>query len=207
MTINEVRAADPNQAPRQAPRHTGTETIRNLPNAVTIVRTVGAVAIGAYAVSSHSLLLLGIAYAVYWLGDMADGWVARRLDQETRIGAVLDIVSDRACTALLCVGLLAHLPVIWPVAVLFLLSFMVLDTMLSLAFLYWPLSSPNYFHLVDRRVWQLNWSPVAKAANTAGVVVAVALGAYVVAFVVAAAVVAVKLWTARRISELLREQA
>jgi phosphatidylglycerophosphate synthase len=199
MTSNQVRVT--------GPQRTDTETIRNLPNAVTIVRTMGAVGIGAYAVSSQSLLLLGVAYAVYWLGDMADGWVARRLDKETRIGAVLDIVSDRACTSLLCVGLLAHLPVIWPVAVLFLLSFMVLDTMLSLAFLYWPLSSPNYFYLVDRRVWQLNWSPVAKAGNTAGVVVAIALGAYVVAFLVAAVVVAVKLWTARRISELVREQA
>ena len=61
-----------------------------------------------------------------------------------------------------------------PLAVVFLLSFMVLDTMLSLAFLCWPLVSPNDFHLVDHRVWRLNWSPLAKAANTAGVVVAIA---------------------------------
>src|SRR4029450_3668780 len=64
------------------PRRTGSETIRSIPNAVTLARTGGAVGIGAYAVSSHSLLLLGIAYGVYWVGDMADGWVARRLDQE-----------------------------------------------------------------------------------------------------------------------------
>ena len=32
--------------------------------------------------------------------------LARRLGQETRAGAVLDIVCDRACTAVLCVGLL-----------------------------------------------------------------------------------------------------
>ena len=73
-----------------------------------------------------------LAYAVYWLGDILDGWLARRLDQETRLGAVLDIVSDRACTALLCAGLLAHLPGAWVLAVAFLLSFAVLDTMLSL---------------------------------------------------------------------------
>ena len=64
-----------------------------------------------------------------------------------------------------------------PVAVVFLLSFMVLDTMLSLAFLCWPILGPNDFHVVDRRVWLLNWSPPAKAANTAGVVGALAIGA------------------------------
>lgn len=187
-----------------APRRTAGEPLTTVPNLITLARTFGAVGIGAYAVASHSLVALALAYAVYWIGDMADGWAARRLDQETRVGAVLDIVSDRACTSLLCVGLLDHLPVIWPVAIVFLLSFMVLDTMLSLAFLCWPIASPNYFHLVDRRVWRLNWSPVAKAANTAGVVVAVALGAYVAAFVVAAAVVVVKVWSAARVSELLR---
>lgn len=187
-----------------APRCTAGEPLTTVPNAVTLARTFGAVGIGAYAVASHSLVLLAIAYAVYWIGDIADGWLARRLDQETRTGAVLDIVSDRACMGLLCVGLLDHLPAIWPVEIVFLLSFMVLDTMLSLAFLCWPIASLNYFYLVDRRVWQLNWSPVAKATNTAGVVVAVALGAYAAAFVVAAAVVVVKVWSAARVSELLR---
>ena len=99
-----------------------------------------------------------MAYVVYWIGDMADGWAARRLGQETRLGAVLDIVSDRACTSVLCVGLLTQLPAVLPLAVVFLLSFMVLDTMLSLSFLCWPLVSPNDFRRVDRRVWLLNWS-------------------------------------------------
>ena len=63
---------------------------------------------------------------------------------------------------------------------------MVLDTMLSLAFLCWPLVSPNDFHRVDHPVWLLNWSPAAKAANTAGVVAAIALGAYAVGLAVAA---------------------
>ena len=62
--------------------------------------------VAASATSRCSVL----AYAVYWVGDILDGWSARRLDQETRLGAVLDIVSDRACTSVLCVGLVAHLP-------------------------------------------------------------------------------------------------
>jgi phosphatidylglycerophosphate synthase len=178
-------------------------TVRTVPNVVTVVRTVVAVALGAAAVASGDLSLLATAYAVYWVGDMLDGWSARRLGQETRLGAVLDIVSDRACTAVLCTGLVAHVPGVVPLAVVFLVSFMVLDTMLSLAFLCWPVLGPNEFHRVDRRVWQLNWSPVAKAANTAGVVAAVLLGAHAAGLVVALTVVGVKLWSARRVLDLL----
>ena len=87
--------------------------------------------------------------------------------------------------------------------VVFVLSFMVLDSMLSMAFLCWPVLSPNYFHVVDRRVWQLNWSPLAKAANTAGVVGALALELYAVAFAVAVVVLGVKVWSARRVVQLL----
>jgi phosphatidylglycerophosphate synthase len=174
-----------------------------VPNVVTVTRTVLAVLLGATAVASGDLLLLAVAYGVFWAGDIADGWSARRLGQETRAGAVFDIVCDRACTGILCVGLLASVPSALPVVVVFVLSFMVLDSMLSLAFLCWPVLSPNYFHVVDRRVWQLNWSPPAKAANTAGVVGALALELYAVAFVVAVVVVGIKIWSARRVIRLL----
>ena len=130
---------------------------------MTVVRTVVAVGLGLVGVATGDLAVLAVAYAVYWVGDILDGWAARRLGQETRLGAVLDIVSDRACTSVLCAGLVAHVGGVVPVAVVFLLSFMVLDTMLSLAFLCWPLVGPNEFHLVDHRVWRLNWSPPAKA--------------------------------------------
>jgi phosphatidylglycerophosphate synthase len=174
-----------------------------VPNVVTVIRTVLAVLLGANAVASGDLTLLAVAYVVFWAGDIADGWSARRLGQETRAGAVLDIVCDRACTGILCVGLLASVPAALPVVVVFVLSFMVLDSMLSLAFLCWPVLSPNYFDVVDRRVWQLNWSPLAKAANTAGVVGALALELYAVAFVVAVVVVGIKIWSARRVIRLL----
>jgi CDP-diacylglycerol--glycerol-3-phosphate 3-phosphatidyltransferase len=174
-----------------------------VPNVVTAVRTVLAVLIGATAVARADLGLLAVAYAVFWVGDIADGWTARRLGQETRAGAVFDIVCDRACTGILCVGLVASVPSVLPVVAVFVLSFMVLDSMLSMAFLCWPVLSPNYFFLVDRRVWQLNWSPLAKAANSAGVVGALALGADAVAFAIAVAVAAVKLWSARRVVRLL----
>jgi len=176
---------------------------RTVPNAVTLVRTVLAVLIGAIAVANGDLILLAVAYGVFWVGDIADGWSARRLGQETRAGAVFDIVCDRACTGILCVGLVASVPSALPVVVVFVLSFMVLDSMLSMAFLCWPVLSPNYFHIVDRRVWQLNWSPLAKAANTAGVVGALALELFSVALAVAVVVLGIKLWSARRVIRLL----
>ena len=177
--------------------------LQTWPNLVTMLRTTAAVVLGGWAIASLDARVSVIAYAVYWLGDMLDGWLARRLDQETRLGAVLDIVSDRACTTLLCVGLLVHLPRAWVLAVAFLLSFAVLDTMLSLAFLCWPILGPNDFHLVDPVVWRLNWSPLAKAANTAGVVVAIALGWYAIGLVVVLVIGAVKMWSAARVLRML----
>ncbi|MFE0529577.1 CDP-alcohol phosphatidyltransferase family protein [Micromonospora parva] len=176
---------------------------RTVPNYITAVRTVAAVAVGVVALVSGSVTLMAVSYGIYWIGDMLDGWAARRLGQETRAGAVFDIVSDRACTAVLCGGLVALVPEVAVVVVVFLLSFLVLDTMLSLAFLCWPVLSPNYFHTVDRRIWAWNWSPMAKVANTAGVIGAIAFGQYRLALGVAVAVVAVKLWSVAAVVRLL----
>jgi CDP-diacylglycerol--glycerol-3-phosphate 3-phosphatidyltransferase len=181
-------------------------SIRTVPNIITAVRTAAALAVGVAALVSGSWALLVAAYGCYWLGDVLDGWSARRLRQETRVGAVFDIVSDRACTAVLCLTLVTLIPETAVVAVVFLLSFMVLDTILSLAFLCWPLVSPNNFHLVDRWVWALNWSPPAKAVNTAGVIVAIAFDQYLLALGVAVTVLAVKLWSAAAVIRLLGRQ-
>lgn len=177
--------------------------LRTVANLITAIRTVASVGVGVAALVAGSVGLLAVAYGIYWLGDVLDGWAARRLGQETRAGAVFDIVSDRACTAVLGAGLVALMPDVAVVALVFLLSFLVLDTMLSLAFLRWPVLSPNHFHLIDRRVWALNWSPGAKAANTAGVIGAIACGQYRLALAVAVAVVGVKLWSAAAVVRLL----
>jgi phosphatidylglycerophosphate synthase len=181
----------------------GPGSLRTWPDLVTLVRTILAVGVGALGVARADLALIATAYAFYWIGDIADGWLARRIGQETRAGAVLDIVCDRACTSLLCVGLLAQLPAVLPVAVVFLLSFMALDTMLSLSFLCWPVLGPNYFGRIDRQVYRLNWSPPAKALNTAAVVLLVVTGLYAAALVVASGVVGMKIWSALRVARLL----
>lgn len=178
-----------------------------VPNAVTLVRTVATVVLGMIALVRQDATLLVAAYSCYWIGDMLDGWTARCLGQETRAGAVFDIICDRVCTAIACAALVVIVPDALVAVVAFLVSFMVLDTMLSLAFLCWSVLSPNYFHLVDRRVWLLNWSPAAKALNTAGVVGALALGQYGVAIAVTVAVAAVKVWSLVRVTGLLDAQA
>lgn len=188
--------------PAVAPASTWAE-VGTWANRVTVVRTVAAVALGLGALVEGSAVLLAAAYAVYWAGDVLDGWLARRLDEETRLGAVLDVLSDRACCAVLACGLVTLQPALWPALAVFLLQFMVLDCVLSLAFLRWPLRSPNDFGQVDPLVWRLNWSPPAKALNTVGVVVAVAAGSLAVATAVAVTQLVIKAWSARRVLDLL----
>ena len=134
---------------------------------ITGVRTVVAVGLAGWATSERDLTLLVAALAVYWVGDILDGFVARVMRHETRIGAVLDILCDRFCAAAFYLGLIWLQPEhTWPVLV-YLAEFMVVDCFLSLAFLAWPLRSPNYFYVVDRPIWLWNWSKPAKAANSA----------------------------------------
>ena len=178
------------------------ESIATWANAVTLVRTSIAVPLGVYALVEASTVLLVVAYGAYWLGDMLDGYLARRLDQETRIGATLDIISDRACCGVLvCVLAVIH-PNMWPALAVFLLQFMVLDCVLSLSFLRWSLVSPNYFYRVDLTVWRFNWSPPAKTVNTVAVVIAVLSGLMPVAMVVALGQLSLKLWSAHRVLRL-----
>ncbi|HET6668196.1 MAG TPA: CDP-alcohol phosphatidyltransferase family protein [Intrasporangium sp.] len=177
-------------------------TIGTVPNIVTAVRTVAAVVLGLAALLHRSPELLVGAYATYWVGDIIDGWSARRLGQETRIGAVLDIVSDRACMCVLAGAYLVLRPDAAAPMCVFLLQFMVLDCVLSLAFLGWPIKSPNDFHLVDRLVYRFNWSPPAKALNTSAVVVAMLLGWVTLALVLGVALGVLKAWSAHRVLTL-----
>lgn len=145
------------------------------PNLVTIVRTLGTVVLTGLALWLSSELLLFVGLGVYWLGDMADGALARLLKQETRTGAMFDILSDRLCVAMFYVTYAGfHPDMIIPIAV-FLINFMLIDNQLSLAYTKWPILSPNYFYAVDRTIYKLNWSPLAKSTNTSLFLIVVVL--------------------------------
>lgn len=134
---------------------------------VTAVRTIASVVLAAMAAHQQSLTLLVVALGVYWVGDMLDGLYARVRDCETRIGAVLDIMCDRLNAAAFYIGLAWLQPDLSPAIFVYLAEFMVVDCFLSIAFLAWPIRSPNYFFVVDRTIWLWNWSKPAKAVNSA----------------------------------------
>jgi CDP-diacylglycerol--glycerol-3-phosphate 3-phosphatidyltransferase len=134
---------------------------------ITGVRTVASVVLAATAAYEQSLTLLVVALVVYWVGDMLDGFYARVRDCETRIGAVLDVMCDRFNAAAFYIGLAWLQPDLSPAIFVYLAEFMVVDFFLSIAFLAWPIRSPNYFFVVDRSIWLWNWSKPAKAVNSA----------------------------------------
>jgi phosphatidylglycerophosphate synthase len=144
-----------------------TTSLATAPNAVTLARTLACAALTVQAVTDASWRVLLAAVAAYWIGDVSDGILARATGRETRFGAALDIVCDRACCALVLLGSVAiDQSLALPVAV-YLLTFVVVDTLLSLTFLAWPLLGVNYLRHVDERVWRLNFSPPAKLLNSA----------------------------------------
>ena len=147
--------------------HAANETVLTWPTAITFVRTIATLVLGLLGAHQQSLTLLLWALGVYWVGDMADGAVARLMDRETRTGATLDIMCDRISAGVFYVGFAWYDPTMVVPVGIYLAEFMVIDMFLSLAFLAWPVSSPNYFYLVDRRIWLWNWSKPGKALNSA----------------------------------------
>jgi CDP-diacylglycerol---glycerol-3-phosphate 3-phosphatidyltransferase len=141
---------------------------RTWANLVTAVRGVAGLVLFAVAAVQRDVTFNYVGLGVYWALDVLDGFLARRLGQETRLGAQLDILCDRLLVSCFYVNTLYlddRPGMVVPVA-LFLIQFMVLDQWLSNQFLRWPILSPNYFFQADRGIWLLNWSALAKAANT-----------------------------------------
>lgn len=177
-------------------------TWRTLPNVVTLARTAGSLVLALSALAAHSWPLLVAAYAVYWVGDMADGALARATGRETRRGAALDVVCDRVNTVSCALVLLTFVPA-WAAVAVFLVQFVVVDMPLTLLTLRWPVLSPNYFALVDPAVHTWNWRPLAKATNTALLVVLLlVVPDHRVALVAACAVLAVKVFCLVRVLRL-----
>ncbi len=172
------------------------ERLATFPNALTILRLVAATSLIGLGLHQHDSSVLLVALAVYWVGDSLDGLAARTLNQETRAGATFDILCDRVgCATFYMAWASLHPSTLIPV-LLYLVHFMVIDMQLSLAFLQWPIRSPNYLYAVDRTVWRLNYSVPAKLAN--GTLVAIALLLIpipLVACLLVAALAAVKVWS------------
>jgi phosphatidylglycerophosphate synthase len=176
--------------------------LRNAANVVTVLRTVASLALVTTAAAQHSWPWLLAGYLTYWIGDSADGNIARWRHQETRFGAVFDVVCDRINCVSCALVLLMFIDAPWPVAV-FLFQFVIVDLPLTLLPMRWPVLSPNYFHLIDRLAYTLNWHVVAKVTNTT---LLVTLLVFVpdqrVALVAATAVLLIKIWSLGRVLRL-----
>ena len=190
-----------------SPRGIDREPVLTAPNAITVLRTVVSLLLAMAALAHSSPGLLVASYLVYWVGDMADGEVARRMGLESRVGAVFDIVADRA-NSLTCAACFVALDprLALPMAI-YVIEFAVVDTMLSLGFLAFDVLGPNDFHRVDPLLWRWNWSRPAKALNTSCIVLACVAGQVGLATLFAVAVLVTKGWSCFRLHLLVRTTA
>jgi CDP-diacylglycerol--glycerol-3-phosphate 3-phosphatidyltransferase len=134
-------------------------------NIATCLRAVivSGLVIAACVDRSRSLLL--IALLVNWGGDMLDGYVARRTERETVLGAQLDYSVDRlvATGVIVTAVALDHESVaviVGSVVVWF--QYGVLDHLLCPQFLRFDLWSPDEYWVRNELAWRVNWSPIAK---------------------------------------------
>ena len=96
--------------------------VASWPNAVTGLRIVMVpVLVGAFFIEGAAGLWLGFAvFAAASVSDFLDGWLARRLDQHSLLGRILDPIADKLLVAAALVMLAwdARAPVIAVVAIL-----------------------------------------------------------------------------------------
>lgn len=178
------------------------EDLRTWANGITLGRMVLGVLVFAAAALEQSAAWNYIGLAAYWALDMLDGLAARLLDQETRFGAQFDILVDRLLISFFYFNLLRSDPGLVAPIILFLIQFMVLDHYLSNQFLRWPIRSPNYFYVVDERIWRLNWSPAGKLFNTGFATLLLLAAPPAAALAGILAVSAVKLYSCVRLHRL-----
>lgn len=137
-------------------------------NTVTVVRAVVGLGLLALATMSLSAGFLAAAVLVCWLGDMADGAVARGFRCESVLGAQLDSYADRvvAFAVLLASVFVAHgEPALTTASVVCWVQFGLVDQFMSSQFLRFGLWTSDEFHLVSAGVWRLNFAPPAKAIS------------------------------------------
>ncbi|CAN5209681.1 MAG: CDP-alcohol phosphatidyltransferase family protein [Nocardioides sp.] len=160
---------------------------------ITFIRVVLTAIPALWAIHDQDMKWVWVALVLHWIGDSLDGEVARRRNCETRIGAVMDMVCDRFAVAVIYLGMCWIEPMFTVPVAIYMFEFMVVDSFLSMAFLAWPIKSPNYFFVVDERIWKWNWSRPGKAANSGAFAVLLLLtGWWQVGLVAALALLIVK---------------
>ena len=80
--------------------------MKNLPNIITILRILGAICLLFFGVRSGAFWAV---YLVCGISDMADGYLARKLRCESKMGALSDSLSDLVFVACCCYKLIPQL--------------------------------------------------------------------------------------------------
>ena len=94
------------QKPQLLSRLTKTshEYIYTVPNILTFTRLASAPLIGYFILTSQPTLALGL-FIYAGITDAVDGWVARRFQQQTVVGTVIDPMADKALMTISVVAL------------------------------------------------------------------------------------------------------
>jgi len=135
-------------------------------NVITLLRLAGSLVFFVLAVIRQSPAMNFIGLGIHWLGDLLDGFLARKARQETLLGAEIDIIADRVEVLFFYVNFIHFHPALSIAAAIYILDFAFVDFYLSYQFLKYDIISPNYFFKVDRTVYAWNFSPAGKFANS-----------------------------------------
>lgn len=136
------------------------------PNILTLVRLGLSLAFFVLALVRGNETYNFVGLAIHWAGDLLDGLYARKFKQETIVGAEIDIIADRVETLFFYVNFLHFRPELAVPVVIYLIDFAFIDFYLSYQFVKHDIISPNYFYKVNRTVYILNFSPLAKFCNS-----------------------------------------
>ena len=173
-------------------------------NLVTTIRLIACLVLFGFAAASQNERLNFVGLGVYWVLDVVDGFLARKLHQETRLGAQMDILADRLLVFFFYLNYLSFHPGLLVPIVLFVVQFAGIDHYLSNQFMRWPVLSPNYFYLVDRPIWLWNWSAPGKLLNSAVITGLLVLTQSVwLSSAAAIAIIGLKLWSCIRMTRLV----
>jgi len=120
LRLDHVMTPSPPSSAQRGQRRTGEDRILSLPNAVTTPRLVLVPWFVWLLLQPHHRDWFAAAVLLAALGatDWLDGQLARRLDQVTKLGKVLDPVADRVLLATALIGILAVGAVPVPIAVI-----------------------------------------------------------------------------------------
>jgi len=136
------------------------------PNILTLIRLISSLIFFILAITKMNPSYNYIGLGIHWLGDVVDGFYARKFKQETILGAEIDIIADRVETLFFFVNFLHFRPQLFLPVALYLLDFAFVDFYLSYQFLKFNIISPNYFYKVDKTVYLLNFSRLGKFCNS-----------------------------------------